>query len=204
VLVSLATFIPAAALIVLLPGPDTLVVVRNLVRGGRRLAVRTVAGVLCGLVVWVAATALGLSTVLRASHDAYLALRIAGAVYLVYLGIRGLRSRGESAAAASASPSGLLRAGYPGGLLTDLLNPKVGVFFVTFLPGFVPHGYPVGVTSLLFGAIFIVITAGYFAAMLLASGPVTRWISSTRIRRRMDWCTGLVLIGFGVRLVLEP
>lgn len=203
-LVSLATFIPAAVLIVLLPGPDTLVVVRNLLRGGRRLAVRTVAGVLCGLAIWVAATALGLSAVLRASHDAYLALRIAGAVYLVYLGVRGLRSRGESAASARTSPSGLLRAGYPAGLLTDLLNPKVGVFFVTFLPGFVPSGDPVGTTSLLFGAIFIALTAGYFAVMLLASGPVTSWISSPRIRRRLDRCTGLVLIGFGVRLALEP
>ncbi len=89
------------------------------------------------------------------------------------------------------------------GLLTDLLNPKVGVFFVTFLPGFVPHGYSVVWTSLLFGAIFIALTAAYFTVLLVASGPVTRWMASSRARRRIDRCTGLVLIGFGVRLALE-
>jgi threonine/homoserine/homoserine lactone efflux protein len=94
--------------------------------------------------------------------------------------------------------------GYTAGLLTDLLNPKVGVFFVTFLPGFVPHGYSVPWFSLLFGAIFIVFTAAYFAILLTASRPVTRWMENVRLRRRMDRCTGLVLIGFGLRLALEP
>lgn len=199
----MATFLPAAILIVLLPGPDTLVVVRNLLRGGRRCAARTVLGVLTGLTVWVVTAALGLSAVLRASHDAYLGLRIAGAVYLVALGVRSLRSRGAQLPEPAAG-LGLLRTGYPAGLLTDLLNPKVGVFFVTFLPGFVPHGYPVGTTSLAFGAIFIALTAGYFAILLTASGAVTRWIGSSRIRKRMDRCTGAVLIAFGVRLALEP
>lgn len=201
-LASLLAFTAAAVLIVLLPGPDTLVVVRNLVRGGRGQAASTVLGVLSGLIVWVVTAALGLSAVLRASHDAYLALRIVGACYLVWLGVRSLRSRGEPAAAPTGA--GLLRTGYVGGLLTDILNPKVGVFFVTFLPGFVPRGEPVGWFSLLLGAIFIGLTALYFAIVLLASEPVTRWISTTRIRRRMDRCTGLILVGFGVRLALEP
>lgn len=199
-LVSLATFVLAATLIVLLPGPDTLVVVRNLARGGRRVAVRTVLGVLSGLTVWVVTAALGLSAVLRASHDAYLGLRIAGAAYLICLGVRSVRSRGQTAT----SRRRLIGTGYPAGLLTDLLNPKVGVFFVTFLPGFVPHGYPVGWTSLLFGAIFAVLTATYFAILLTASGPVTRWMATPHIRRRMYRCTGVVLVGFGIRLALEP
>lgn len=200
-LASLLAFTAAAVLIVLLPGPDTLVVVRNLVRGGRRQATSTVLGVLTGLTVWVLTAALGLSAVLRASHDAYLALRVVGAVYLVWLGVRSLRSRGEAPAA---SAVGRLRTGYVGGLLTDLLNPKVGVFFVTFLPGFVPHAMPVGWFSLLLGAIFVALTALYFAVLLVASGPVTRWISTARIRRRMDRCTGLILVGFGIRLAIEP
>ena len=93
---SLATFLVAATLIILLPGPDTLVVIRNLVRGGRRVAARTVLGVLSGLTVWVITATLGLSAVLGASHDAYLGLRIVGAAYLTYLGVRSLRSRGET------------------------------------------------------------------------------------------------------------
>jgi threonine/homoserine/homoserine lactone efflux protein len=199
-LVSLTTFALAATLIVLLPGPDTLVVVRNLLRGGRPTAVRAVLGVLSGLTVWVVTAALGLSAVLRASHDAYLGLRIAGAVYLICIGVRSIRTRGETAT----SRRRLVGTGYTAGLLTDLLNPKVGVFFVTFLPGFVPHGYSVGWTSLLFGATFVVLTAIYFTILLMASEPVMRWMATTHIRRRMDRCTGVVLIGFGLRLALEP
>jgi threonine/homoserine/homoserine lactone efflux protein len=202
---ALATFSLAATLIVLLPGPDTLVVVRNLVRGGRPMAAKTVLGVLTGLAVWVITAALGLSAVLRASADAYLALRIAGAVYLVWIGIQSLRSRGSGDAGAEDSPRrAIVGQGYVAGLTTDLLNPKVGVFFVTFLPGFVPHGASIGWMSLLLGGIFVVLTAGYFALLLAVSGPVTRWMTTTRIRRRMDRGTGVVLIGFGLRLALEP
>lgn len=200
VLANLATFTLASILIVLLPGPDTLVVVRNLVRGGRRVGGLAVLGVLSGLTVWVVTAALGLSAVLRASHDAYLGLRIAGAVYLIYIGVRSLWTHGEAAV----SRRRLVGTGYTAGLLTDLLNPKVGVFFVTFLPGFVPHGYSVGWTSLLFGAIFVVLTAIYFGILLMASEPVMRWMATAQIRRRMDRCTGVVLIGFGLRLALEP
>ncbi|MCW2547315.1 MAG: Lysine exporter protein [Mycobacterium sp.] len=207
-LVAVGTFTVAAILIVLLPGPDTLVVVRNLIRGGRRTAIRTVFGVLSGLVIWVCAAALGLSAILSASHDAYLALRIAGAAYLVWLGVQSLRSRGnlsqEPAVDASSRRRQLLATGFPAGIASDLLNPKVGVFFVTFLPGFVPHGYSVGWMSLLLGGIFLALTALYFAILIAASGPVTRWIANTRIRRRMDRITGLILIGFGARLAIEP
>jgi threonine/homoserine/homoserine lactone efflux protein len=199
-LFSLATFTLAAVLVVLLPGPDTLVVVRNLVRGGRGTAVRTVLGVLSGLTVWVVTAVLGLSAVLRASHDAYIGLRVVGACYLVYLGAQSLWTHREK----DVERRRILGTGYTAGLLTDLLNPKVGVFFVTFLPGFVPHGYSVAWTSLLFGAIFVGLTAAYFAILVWAAGPVTRWMSSQRVRRRMDRCTGVVLIGFGLRLALEP
>jgi threonine/homoserine/homoserine lactone efflux protein len=220
VLIALLAFSGAAGLIVLLPGPDTLVVVRSLLRHGRANAIRTVVGVLSGLSVWVIAAALGLSAVLRASHDAYLALRWAGALYLVWIGVQSLRSRlegpgdGPSHAMATAGDAdgpqpakrrrrGLLGGGYPAGLASDLLNPKVGVFFIAFLPGFVPHGYDVGVVTLLLGAIFIVETALYFVILLSASRSVTRWLQTPRIRRRVDRITGLVLIGFGTRLMLE-
>jgi len=200
------TFALAAALIVLLPGPDTLVVLRNLIRSGRRTALLTVVGVLSGLTVWVAAAAFGLAAVLHASEDAYTALRVAGACYLLWLGIQTLRTR--------ANPPPLtvetrqprrrwLGTGYSAGLATDLLNPKVGVFFVTFLPGFVPSGEPIGRASLAFGAIFVVETALYFVLLLFLAGRITSWMRDPRIRRRLDWATGTVLIGFGVRLAVE-
>ena len=200
------TFALAAALIVLLPGPDTLVVLRNLVRGGRRRAALTVAGVLCGLSVWVMAAALGMSALLHASEEAYLALRVVGAGYLLWLGVQTLRSRSVPDMVpdgAAELPAGGRSRGFGAGLATDLLNPKVGVFFVTFLPGFVPDGQPVGVASLAFGAIFVVETAAYFALLLFLAGRITGWLRDTSVRRWLDRATGTVLIGFGLRLVVE-
>src|SRR5882762_4803068 len=153
--VAVAAFSLAAALIVLLPGPDTLVVLRELLRDGRGRAVQTVVGVLCGLAVWVLAAALGLSALLRASHTGYISLKIAGAAYLIWLGVQSLRRR-RLASREDRPRRRVLGRGFTAGFATDLLNPKVGVFFVTFLPGFVPGGYSVAGLSLLFGAIFII------------------------------------------------
>jgi threonine/homoserine/homoserine lactone efflux protein len=205
---AVVTFTLAAVLIVLLPGPDTLVVLRSLLRHGRVRAALTVAGVLTGLAVWVTAAALGLSALLRASESGYTALRIVGAVYLVWLGVQTLRARAVGAPAplvgdVAAPPAGRPVTSYGAGLATDLLNPKVGVFFVTFLPAFVPHGEPVGLVSAMLGAIFIALTAAYFAVLLVVAGRVERWLANPRIRRRMERLTGLVLIGFGLRLAVE-
>jgi threonine/homoserine/homoserine lactone efflux protein len=203
-LVALGAFAIAATLIVLLPGPDTLVVVRGLLRGGRSRGLSTTLGVLCGLVIWVAAASLGLSAVLRASKVGYDLLRAAGASYLIWLGVLAFRTRGTVADPDAAPRRELLGSGYFAGLLTDLLNPKVGVFFVTFLPSFVPHGYPVGATCLLFGAIFVVLTAIYFAVLLVLATKVTGWMTEPRIRRRLDTVTGTVLVGLGLKLALQP
>jgi len=213
-LAALLTFTTASVLIVLLPGPDTLVVVRNLLRGGRRQAAWAAVGVLTGLTVWVATAALGLSALLRASRTGYDVLRFVGAAYLLFLGVQSLRSRavpmsGEPpmADAAGQSPGrprrALLGRGFGAGLATDLLNPKVGVFFVTFLPGFVPRGANVAAASAAFGAIFIVETAIYFAVLVGLAAKVTRWMNDPRIRRRLERATGVVLLGFGVRLATE-
>lgn len=198
------TFALAAVLIVLLPGPDTLVVVRAILHGGRARAVTTSAGILTGLAVWVAAAALGLSAMLRASDLGYDVLRVAGACYLMWLGIQAFRvRRGGAHAAAPKGRGGILGTGFVAGLLTDLLNPKVGVFFVTFLPGFVPHGQSVGELSLVFGAIFIAETASYCAVLVGLATRVTGWLTRPSVRRRLDVITGAVLVAFGVRLATE-
>jgi threonine/homoserine/homoserine lactone efflux protein len=211
VLVALVSFTLASVLIVLLPGPDSLVVVRGLVRGGRRGGASTAAGVLCGLVVWVAAATLGLSALLRASEIGYDVLKVAGAGYLIWIGVRSLQSMRRTADEVTAegdgpmAPAPLLGgSGFAAGFLTDILNPKVGVFFVSFLPGFVPDGgYSVGWTTLAFGALFTVLTALYFVGLIAVSGTIATWMRMPRIRRRLDALTGLVLVGFGVRLATE-
>jgi len=196
---------------VLLPGPDSLVVVRGLVRGGRRGGASTAAGVLAGLAVWVAATTLGLSALLRASETGYETLKIAGAGYLLWIEARSLlavrRSAGQVAAEGDGpmAPAPLLGgSGFGAGFLTDILNPKVGVFFISFLPGFVPAGHSVGWTTLGFGIWYTVLSALYFIGLIAVSGTIATWMAQARVRRRLDALTGLVLVGFGLRLATEP
>lgn len=201
-LLSLLAFTGAAVLIVLLPGPDTLVVVRSILRGGRRQGTLTALGNLTGLTVWVLAAALGLAAMVEASEVGYAVLRIVGACYLVFLGVQAWRSRGHVEQPETARRS-VLGTGFRAGVLTNLLNPKVGVFFVTFLPGFVPDGASVFWTTALFGAIFVVLTALYWVLLLGLAGRVTAWMNTPAIRRRLDAATAAVLVGFGLRLATE-
>lgn len=197
-------FVLAAALLVVLPGPDTMVVVRAMVRGGRRRATWTALGGLCGLVVWVSLTVLGVAAVLRASHDAYLVLKVAGAAYLVWVGVRTFRARGgpdpAGLTAAGAEPGRPL-GGFGAGLVTNLLNPKIGVMFVALLPGFVPSGHSVPLTSLLLGALYVMLTAVYMTALVVLSGSVLRRLADAGFRRRLDRVVGVVFVGLGVQLV---
>jgi threonine/homoserine/homoserine lactone efflux protein len=201
----------AAALLVVLPGPDTLDIIRSLLRGGRPRAVRTALGGLTGLCLWVSAASLGLAAVLRASHDAYYVLKVACAHYVVWLGIQSVRARNATStldgppgsATVTEERAAPRSSGFGAGLLTNLLNPKVGVFFVAFLPGFVPADWPVGATSLLLGGIYVLETALYAAVLISLYGPVVRWMTTDRIRRRLDRLMGVVFIAFGVRLATE-
>ncbi|GAC1440830.1 MAG: LysE family translocator [Mycobacteriales bacterium] len=194
---ALLAFALAAAVLVVLPGPDTMIMLRALAVSGRGGALRTAAGIVSGLGIWITSASIGLAALLKASEVGYAALRIVGAVYLLVIGVRALRARG------SIERTGVLGTGYSAGLACNLFNPKVGVFFVTFLPGFVPHGAPVGATSLLFGGIFLVETAVYFTVMLLAVERLTSWLRDDVVRRRIERLSGCVLIGFGIRLATE-
>ena len=126
------------------------------------------------------------------------------------LGVRSLAQRTHPGPASEQASAGqgvrrrsLLGSGFTSGLATDLLNPKVGIFFVTFLPGFIPRGARVASVSLAFGGIFVLETAAYFAAMVLASEKVVALMANSALRRRIDRFTGLVLVGFGIRLAVE-
>ena len=211
-LAALLSFVVTATLIVLLPGPDTLVVLRGVVRGGRGEALRTAAGIVCGLMAWVTAAVLGLSALLQASETGYEILKIVGACYLVWMGISSvralLRTAPDLAAAHESVPpagrkAGLLFAGFTAGLLTNILNPKIGILFISLLPGFVPDGSSTGWTTLGLGAIYIALTAAYFTVLVGAAGRIAGWLQNTRLRRRVEAIGGVALIGLGVRLALE-
>ena len=200
----LAPFLAISVLLIIIPGPDTAVVTKNALLGGRRPGVAAALGVSIGLVIWTAAAALGIATLLRASDVAFNALKVVGAVYLVWIGVQMLRAR-DMVGAPSGPPAGRghnVRA-LRQGLLTDLGNPKIAVFFTSFLPQFV-HGNGAAFGPLLvLGGIFTVLTLAWLAAYSVVVGRAAAVIRRPFVRKTLDRFTGLVLIGFGIRLALE-
>ena len=214
---TVSAFLAVATLLIIAPGPDSLLVARNTVRRGRAGGLITAAGTLTGLSLWAGAAALGLSSLVRASQLGYDALRVAGGGYLVWLGVESLRARRDTFAPACEEPtpaepggssaSSTARVGwarmYAMGSLSNILNPKIGVFFVAFLPSFIPADAPVGATSGLLGLLFVGETGLWLA---LLSSLVLRgagWLRRPRIQKVIERVTGVVLIGFGIRLATE-
>jgi RhtB (resistance to homoserine/threonine) family protein len=199
--IALLPFLAISILLIAIPGPDTAVVTKNALLGGRRGGVLSALGVSTGLTVWTLAAALGIATLLRASEAAFLALKIAGALYLIWIGIQMLRARdplAESTGPRTTSGAKALRQG----LLSDLGNPKIAVFFTSFLPQFV-HGGAVFLPLLVLGGLFAVLTLAWLAAYALLIGRSSALLRRPGVRKVVDWITGVVLIAFGLRLALE-
>jgi len=204
---SLIAFAGVSLLLAVTPGPDMAVVTRNALAHGRRGVLLTTSGIALALVVWVVATAVGLSALLRTSAEVLFALKIVGACYLAYLGVRTLiesRQRPPdllegTPPAAPAQAQAVFRQGF----VSAISNPKLGVFFVTFLPQWVLPGQAVLPRLLELGVMFAVIG---WTWMNLYGFFVTRLrevITGTRVRQWMQRLTGVVLLGFGARLALE-
>lgn len=203
---ALLLFAIVAGLLTLVPGIDTALVVRSVLTRGRAYAFGTALGILSGALLWGAAAAVGASALLAASALAYRLLTLAGAVYLVYLGVallvRSFR-RGPDEPAADPPPASLTRA-YLTGLGTNLLNPKVGAFYVATIPQFIPHGTIPVLMGLGLAAVHAVLTLVWFTVLILGGGAASRLLRSARAVRIIDRATGAVLIAFGIRLVLDP
>lgn len=207
-LTELVAFVPVAAVVICTPGPDTALTIRNALAGGRAAGVLTAAGVAIGQGVWTVAASLGLTGLLRASAPAFLALKAAGAAYLIFLGVQSLRAararRGHDAAAAprpgvALRPVRALRQG----LLSDLGNPKMAGFFVGLLPQFAGTGRGSLVAFLGFGFLFCLLTFGWLTVYSLVVARARALFDRPRIKRCLDALTGCVLIGLGVRLAAE-
>ena len=197
----IAAFALAGGLLTITPGLDTALVLRTAAVDGGRAALKAGLGICAGCLTWGVAAAVGLGSLLAASETAYNLLRIAGAVYLAWLGLNLLlrpgRGRGLDAAPSSAGGRWFRR-----GLLTNLLNPKVGVFYVSFLPQFVPPGGDALAYSLLYAAIHATEGLVWFAALMLAARPLTRWLKRPGVLAAIDRLTGGVFLAFGARLAL--
>ena len=193
----LLAFAGVALVLTLSPGPDMALVLRNTLRGGRAAGFRTVGGIAVGLLVWATASALGVAAVLAASATVFMVLKLAGAAYLVYLGVQSLRAlrRGEQRIEAP-KPTG---SPFRQGLVTNLLNPKLAVLFTTLLPQFISHDDPAAKSALL-AAVFVAIGLSWLTLYTLIVGAVAR---SRRFRVVTEAITGVVLIALGARLALE-
>ncbi|HET7053580.1 MAG TPA: LysE family translocator [Solirubrobacterales bacterium] len=185
------------ALLALLPGPDFAVVTRHALGGGGGAGVRAAAGVVVGLAIWGTLTVAGLATVLAASSEAYTVLRIGGAVFLVGMGVALLWRRRAPAAPAP-------RSGRPlrAGLLTNLLNPKIAVFYTASLPLLAPAG-PRAMWLAFLVATHAVLCFAWLSAWALASSRAQRWRRFDLARTWLERLTGIALVGFGLRVAAE-
>ncbi|OLB89086.1 MAG: LysE family translocator [Chloroflexi bacterium] len=201
----LLAFAGVSLLLAVTPGPDMAVVTKNALAHGRRGVVLTTSGIALALVIWVTATAVGISALLRTSGEVLFVLKLIGACYLAYLGIRALlesRSRPADLLAGMA-PAAPAHAVFRQGFLSAISNPKLGVFFVTFLPQFVLPGQPALSRLLVLGVTFAVIGWIWMNVYGLFVTRLRDVITAPRVRQWMQRVTGVVLLGFGARLALE-
>lgn len=204
-LAALAAFTATAALLTITPGLDTALVLRTAAAEGPRRAMLAAVGIAAGCLGWGLLVGAGLGALLAASQLAYDVLRWAGALYLFYLGIRLIHHPRQAIelavpdeSAASREPNWLLR-----GFLTNILNPKVGVFYVSFLPQFIPAGANVLGWSVLLASIHNVLGLIWFGALILATRPLLAVLRKPGVLGWLDRLTGALFITFGVKLALS-
>jgi len=210
---ALLSFSIAAGLMTLTPGIDTALVLRTAAVENARNALFAAFGVVIGVLAWGLLAALGLGAVLAVSEIAYRVLQFAGAAYLIWLGARMLLrgARGARGARADwrdgdASQSQARRTGarwFVRGLTTNLLNPKVGVFYVSLLPQFMPADVNVVAFSALLAGVHAALSLGWFILLTLAMRPFASALARPGTTRALDGITGTVLVGFGLRLALS-
>jgi threonine/homoserine/homoserine lactone efflux protein len=214
VITHFAAFLGISILVIVTPGQDTALTISNTLLGKRPAGIATAAGVSSGQLTWTIATSAGLAALLMASAPIFTAVRLAGAAYLIFLGMQALHSAIFSRSSSSLSGSslshgrgggqtGILRF-YRQGLLSNLGNPKMVVFFSSLLPQFVTPG-PVAFAGLvLLGLVFCVMTFIWLAGYAVVVDQVGDVLRRNRIRRAMQATTGLVLVGLGVRIATNP
>jgi threonine/homoserine/homoserine lactone efflux protein len=187
----------------LTPGPDMLFCLAAGMRGGPRAGFLAALGAATGEVVHISASAAGLAALFRAAPVLYDSVRVVGAGYLVLLGIRALRRRNESIGGGTERAAKSERA-YRRGLITNLLNPKMALFSIAFLPQFVdPHAGSVAVQFLVLGACFVVLEIAVDGTVGLLAGRLAGLLSGSRARRNLNVAAGSVFLGLGARVALE-
>jgi threonine/homoserine/homoserine lactone efflux protein len=205
----LAAFVIVAVVVIVTPGPDTALTIRNTLLGGRRAGVFTAFGVVTGQAVWSLATSAGLAALLVASAPAFRALKLIGAAYLIFLGaqaifaaLRRTNWRPEVTRDPS-SPRLPPRIALRQGVISNLANPKSAVFFTSLLPQFTPHGGASFSALLGLGLVFCSLTLVWLSAYAIAVAKAGDFLRRPRIRRAIETVTGAVLVALGFRVATE-
>jgi threonine/homoserine/homoserine lactone efflux protein len=198
-----AAFLAVSAVVIVTPGQDTALTIRNSLLGGRPGGIATAFGVALGQATWAVAAAAGVAALLRASEPAFMALKLAGAAYLVLLGLRSLVDvfRGRAHTADDRAQVSRLRPGtaWRQGVVSNLGNPKMAIFFTSLLPQFASSFAALLALGLVFATMTLTWLTGY-AIVVSKAGDVLR---RSRIRRALDTVTGAVLVALGLRLAAE-
>jgi threonine/homoserine/homoserine lactone efflux protein len=202
---ALLAFAAFAAVVTITPGLDTMLVVRTAALSGRRAAFASAGGIMLGCLAWAVASALGITALLAASRVGYEVLRWVGVAYLCYLGVRTLWRHRRPATEETAQPRPERSAGraFRVGLTTNLLNPKVGVFYLSVLPQFLPHGVSPLLASTAMALVHNLEGLIWFTALVFLVGRAAGVLSRPPVRRRLDQLTGVVFLVFGLRLAIE-
>jgi threonine/homoserine/homoserine lactone efflux protein len=203
---TLLTFVPVTVLLSITPGAATALVVRNAARGGRRHAFFTTSGNSIGVLAWGCFAAAGIATLVATSAAVFDAVKLAGAVVLLAIGLRSLLGRAdfdEHAAGAGATVTLSGRAALREGLITSLANPKLAVFFVALFPQFIPRGAAVLPSALLMACVIVAVDLLWYSALALLVARARAAFVAGGWGRRVERLTGAVLIGLGIRLAFE-
>jgi threonine/homoserine/homoserine lactone efflux protein len=196
---TLLTFAVAASLLIVVPGPNVLFIISRGIEQGRRAAVTSAMGVETGMLVHTAAATLGLSALGASSDLVFSIVKYAGAAYLVWMGIQALRTRPDPLRVERGRGRSSLRRLYLQGLVINVLNPKVGLFFLAFLPQFVDSERGSSAAQIMvFGAAFFVIATISDLAYALASGSIGSWLGTREwVSRQRNRFSGMIYIGLG-------
>jgi threonine/homoserine/homoserine lactone efflux protein len=206
----IATFVVVTVLLSAVPGPDTLLVLRAGLRSGRAHAIASALGCAAGSLVWGSAAAIGIATLLARSASAYEMVKLAGAGYLIVLGARALWSARRLGGVAldedSRAASPRVRNAWGAflyGLTGDLLNPKMGLFYVAVIPQVVPHSIPILRGTLMFAGVDTIVAALYMSAIAAVTTWALRWLRQARVHRALEGTTGTCMVGLGASIALE-
>jgi threonine/homoserine/homoserine lactone efflux protein len=206
-LTAVLSFALVAGLVTIIPGLDTAMVVRSAATHGRKHGFATALGINTGALIWGAAAAVGVSALLTASTAAYTVVRIAGALYMIWLGshllLDALRRHGDGSVVHERPATGGLLGSWRRGLMTNLLNPKVGAFYVAVLPQFIPPHDSHLAVGLLLAFVHDLESLAWFAAIIFGTHSVRALLERRAARRAIDGLTGTTLIGFGLKLGLS-